>query len=147
MGVWQTREGLISDVGLRTVEALAGDQSQPENAALATKAVETAEAEVAAYIQGRYPELLGKAHPTLTIHVNRLALWALLSAKGYEPGSPDESIKIDRDSSLTFLGQVASGRVSLVSGQAAEGEAQADNAPVTAVHPRKLLPPDFLDRY
>ncbi len=145
MGDYLTRQGLIESVGLATVEALAGDQSVADNQALVEQAIADAEAEANGYLAGRYETPLSPAPPWLRLHVGRLALWRLLSAKGYTPGSPDESIRKDRDAAIKFLEAVRDGKVHL--GQTGDDGTSQPRARVVADHPKPALPPGWEDCY
>ncbi len=146
MSIWLTREALIEAAGLHTVEALAGDQAEAENRVLVNSAIVQAEAEIMGYVLGPYPRITQVINPTLTAHAVRIALWHLLSTtRGYKPDTEDEAIKTNYDASIKFLGLVAQGKVEL----APNGEEETDalSGDITAVHPDRLLGPDFLNKY
>jgi len=145
VGDYLNRTGLIAKVSLATVEALAGDQTQSENQMRVDQAIADAEGEINGYLAARYQTPLSPAPAILVTLTVRVALWNLLSAKGYDPNSEDRAVKENYDGAIKFLQGVAAGNNSLGVTDA-QGESEPESQ-IEAVHPDPALPSGWRERY
>jgi phage gp36-like protein len=83
------------------------------------QALEAASSEADSRIATRHPTPLTSWPRAVRLHVAKMALFHVMSARGYRPGGVDDLIRQGYDDGIRFFRDVADGRAILITAQTA----------------------------